>query len=418
MQDLPTVQRWNLAKRIAFRFVSSYFSIFFLAILVGYLPFGEAFIRKYDALCLAIVLGLEKHVFHTGYDIYLLEGGGISNTAFGTILFFCYLTLAAVATIVWSVLDRKRDDYARLRQWLRLVLRGSLAMAMIHYGILKLIPVQMIPPPLAVLRTRLGQLPPMRMLWLFVGSSPAYESFTGAAELLGGVLLLLPRTTLLGALVCCADMIMVVTLNFCYDVHVKLFSLHLLVMSFLLIAPDLRRLTDLLIFNRRVEPAEAPPLSAYRWLNRSLQILVALFGLYRIGTGFQEARERYAASHPPRPPLYGVWSVDELVVDGKDVPMFTDPQRWRWVTFQTPGSLSVEMMIGSSKTYPLALDMKSRRMVLGEEGQSAFSFQEPQPAVLILEGRLDGHRAHAKLSKMPLISTGLRWIFDPPPEER
>jgi uncharacterized membrane protein YphA (DoxX/SURF4 family) len=411
--------RWKLAKRVAFRFVFSYFSIYFFTTLVSYLPFGESLIRRYDALCYIVVLGLEKHVLHTGYDIYLLEGGGISNTAFGTLLFFCYVTLAAVATIVWSALDRKRDDYARLHQWLRLVLRWSLALTMIHYGILKVIPVQMIaPPPLGVLKERVGQLPPMRMLWVFIGSSPAYESFTGAAELLGGVLLLLPRTTLLGALICFADMAMVVTLNFCYDVHVKLFSMHLLVMSFLLIAPDLRRLADLLIFNRRVEPAEAPPLSTYRWLNRSLQVLVVLFGLYRIGTGLQEARERYAKFHPPRSPLYGVWSVDEFVVDGKDVPLFTDPQRWRWVTFQAPGSLSVELMIGSSKKYPLALDMKDRRMVLGKDGMSAFSFQEPQPAVLILEGQLDGHRTRAKLSKMPLISTGFHWIFNPPPEDR
>jgi hypothetical protein len=73
-------------------------------------------------------------------------------------------------------------------------------------------------------------------------------------------------------------------------------------------------------FNCRVEPVEAPPLSAYRWLNRSLQVLVVLFGLYGIGMGLQEARERYASFHPARPPLYGVWSVDEFVVDGKDVP--------------------------------------------------------------------------------------------------
>ncbi len=412
--------RWNLGKRIAFRFLFSYFSLFFFETLVNLIPFTDPLIRQYHALWYAVVVGLEKHVLHTGYEMFLLDGAvGISNTAFGTIMFFCYVAVAAVATVVWSVLDRRRDNYSRLHQWLRLVIRWSLALTMIHYGLLKIIPVQMMaPPPLGVLRARVGQLPPMRMLWIFVGSSPAYESFTGAAELLGGVLLLFPRTTLLGALVCFADMMMVVTLNFCYDVHVKLFSLHLLVMSALLIAPDARRLADLLIFNRRVEPAEAVPLSPHRWLNRSLQILVVLFGLYRIVTGLQEARERYARFYPPPPPLYGVWSVDEFVVDGKDIPLYTDPQRWRFVTFQSPGSLSVELMIGSSKKYPLNLDMKNRRMVLSQDGQSAFSFQKPKPAVLILDGQLDGHRTRAKLSQMPLTSTGFRWIFDPPPEDR
>jgi uncharacterized membrane protein YphA (DoxX/SURF4 family) len=413
------IVRWNLARRIGFRFLFCYFSLLFFSTLVGLIPFSNPFLRRYDALWYAIVAGLEKHVLHTGYEMYLLDDSvSISNTPFGTLLFSCYVAVGLLAAVVWSVLDRKRDDYERLYAWLRLVLRWFLAVTMIHYGALKIIPVQMPYPPPGVLRMRVGELAPMRMLWIFVGSSPAYESFTGAAEMLGGVLLLFPRTTLLGALVCFADMVMVVTLNMCYDVHVKLFSLHLLFISAFLIAPDFRRLTDLLIFNRRVEPSKETPLSTYPWLNRSLQVLVLLFGLYKIGTGFQEARERYAQWHPPEPPLHGVWSVEDFVVDGTDVPMFTDPQRWRWVTFWKPGSISVEVMIGATQKYPLSLDPKAHRMILGEDGRSAFSFQEPEPAVLILDGQLEGRRTHAKLRKMPLTSTGFRWIFDPPPEMR
>jgi hypothetical protein len=273
------------------------------------------------------------------------------------------------------------------------------------------------PLPLSYLTERVGELTPMRMLWMFMGSSPVYESLTGCAELLGGVLLLFPRTTLLGALICLADMAMVVTLNFCYDVHVKLLSLHLLAMSFLLVAPDLRRLGDLLIFNRRVEPAVTPPLSAHPWLNRSLQVLVVLLGLWEIGTTLPKARAQYVKMHPPRPPLYGVWSVEEFVVDGKDVPPFTDPRRWRSVTFSKPGNLWVELQIGSSQGYALDLDVKNGTMVLGKDGQSSFSFQEPEADVLILDGRLEGRRTQAKLRKMALISTGPHWIFIPPEED-
>jgi hypothetical protein len=409
--------RWNLAQRIAFRFVFSYFSLFLFTSVINLVPFSRFLLRRYGALWDFIVVWLEKHVLHTGYAIYLPDGG-IGNTAYGTILFFCYVTLAAVATVLWSLFDRRRENYARLHQWLRLLLRWSLAMAMIRYGIIKAIPSQMTAPlPLGYLTERVGDLTPMRMLWMFMGSSPAYESFTGCAELLGGVLLLFPRTTLLGALVSFADMVMVVTLNLCYDVNVKLFSMHLLVMAFLLIAPDLQRLADLLIFNRRVEPAVALPLSAHRWLNRSLQVFVLLFGLYAIERGFQTARARYERMHPPRPPLYGVWSVEEFVIDGRDVPLFTDPQRWRSVTFNRPGKLGVELMIGSSKGYSLALDMKNRTMILGQTGQSAFSFSEPEADVLILDGRLEGRPAHAKLRRMALTSTGFHWIFVPLEED-
>ena len=56
----------------------------------------------------------------------------------------------------------------------------------------------------------------------------SYEIFAGCAETLGGILLLTPRTTTLGALVCLADMIQVFMLNMTYDVPVKLFSFHLI----------------------------------------------------------------------------------------------------------------------------------------------------------------------------------------------
>ena len=38
----------------------------------------------------------------------------------------------------------------------------------------------------------------MGLLWTFMGHSPAYSAFTGAAEALAGALLLFRRTTLLG----------------------------------------------------------------------------------------------------------------------------------------------------------------------------------------------------------------------------
>jgi len=425
------VERWNLAQRIGFRFVFSYAVLFFLTDWVaGLVPFHEFLIEKYNAFWLAVILWLERHVLHTGYEIYLLDQeGGISNTAFGSILFLCYVALAAFAAILWSVLDRKRAHYQRLHQWFRFLLRFSLALAMIHYGTLKAIPSQMIaPPPLFLLTQRIGDLTPMRLLWIFMGASPAYESFTGCAELLGGLLLLLPRTTLLGALICFADMTTVFVLNMTYDVHVKLFSFHLLFMSALLIAPDVRRLADLFLFNRRVEPAEAPPLFARKGWNRAPTIFLLLYGLYRMGMGFHTAHQRYEKVHPPAPPLYGVWSVEEFAVDGKTVPPFTDPQSWRWAMFSKPGKLTVERMIGSLQTYGLDLDMKSRTMVLRDfEGKddlgwrADFSFAEiaePESDVLLLDGRMDSRAMRVKLRKMALNDQRFHWIFIPPEEDR
>lgn len=434
-EDFGAASRWHLATRIAFRFLCLYFLLFFITNQpVFVIPCGDRFNRFYCGLWYPVVLWVGRQVLHLSQKISA-EGCGINNSAYGWVLFLCYVALAVAGTVIWSVLDRRRARYERLHQWFRLLLRFWLASAMIHYGLIKVIPTQMIaPPPLSVLMFRVGDLAPNYLLWWFIAASPAYEIFTGLAELVGGLLLLTPRTTLLGAMVCAADMLTVFMLNMSYDVIVKLYSLHLLVMAVILLAPNLRRLANLFVFNRRVERSKAPPLFARPWPNRAPHIVLFVLGLYVIGLNVDYAKQRDRHVHPPRPPLYGVWSVEEFAVDGKEVPLFTDPNRWRWVFFSKPGSLSVELMIGSMDAYALDLERGKKAMTLvkyleDEKGTTVkdaqgkprrlpnwradFVLAEPEADALTLEGRLEGHRTRMKLRKMALIGRNFHWIIDP-----
>jgi hypothetical protein len=257
---------------------------------------------------------------------------------------------------------------------------------MIGSGISRLIPVQMPPPfPFDFLR-RLGELTPMELLWTFIGASPTFQSFTGLAGLAGGLLLLFPRTALLGALICAANLLMAVTLSLCYDLPFTPYLSFLLLLAVLLIAPDLRRLANLFLLDRAVEPAEEPVTA------RSPQLVMLLLALCVIVWTSISAGLRFKELYPPKPPFYGAWSVEEFAVNGEEVPMFTDPDRWQRVAIQEPGALDVELMIGSRKRFPKA----------------AFSFAQPEPDVLILEGR----RMRAKLRRMPLSSSWFHWILD------
>jgi hypothetical protein len=419
----PTIvegPRWSPATRIAFRFFFSYFLLtFILDWAISFLPFHGYLLGKYTELWYAVVVWLERHLLHTGYEVYQLDGAaGISNTYYGTVVCLCCLAIAAIATAAWSALDRRRLQYTWLHQLFRYLLRFILATIMIHYGVLKIIPVQMTsPPPLGVLTQPLGDLTRMRLLWIFTGASPAYETLVGCAELLGAVLLLLPLTTLLGSVICAANLSMVFVLNMCYDVHVKLISLHLLVMALLLVAPDVPRLANVFLLNRGIEPARTPPLFSNRWLDRAPHLLLLLFGLYTIGTGFQESWERYKRFHPPRPPLYGIWNVEELAVDGREVSADRS-DRWRRLIFQIPGTLSADPMAGSRERYTLGLNPKDRTLVLGGPKTARFTFAEPAEDELVLMGELDGHPARVKLRKMALISRPFHWIFDAPKEDR
>ncbi|HET9225926.1 MAG TPA: hypothetical protein VFR31_04625, partial [Thermoanaerobaculia bacterium] len=325
------------------------------------------------------------------------------NDSYAWVRFFCTLAFAGVAAAVWSVLDRNRLRYERLYPWLRFLLRYMLAGAMIRYGAIKVIPSQMIaPPPLGALQQRLGDIFPNHVLWWTVGASPAFETASGLAELLGGVLLLVPRTTLLGALISAANMLLVFLLNIFYDVPVKLGSLTLLMMAVILVAPDVPRLADMFFFHRRVERSRVPPLFRRKWLDRIPHILLFLFGLYSVKSGLEWGAERYKTMNPPRSPFYGLWSVEGFARDGREVPLYTEPDRWRFVTFRTPGSLGVEQMAGARKNYELGVNMDRKTMTL-DPPLGSFSFTRPEKDVIVLDGQLEGRRVRAKLRKVPLI---------------
>ncbi len=143
----------------------------------------------------------------------------------------CFLVIAAVGTIVWSLLDRNRPNYQRLQKWFMVYLRLVLATTMIPYGATKIFPWQFPAPTLSKLVQRYGDSSPMGLLWTFMGASRSYSFFGGATELLAGMLLVVPRLATLGALVCIGVMSNVLMLNLGYDVPVKLGSIHLLLMA-------------------------------------------------------------------------------------------------------------------------------------------------------------------------------------------
>src|SRR5260370_38613996 len=113
----------------------------------------------------------------------------------------------------------------------------------------------------------------------------------GFMEPIGGVLLFIPRLALLGAMVTFADAVQIFTLNMTYDIPVKLFAFHLILMSLVLIAPEARRLLNVLVLDRAAAPSAQPALVQGLRARRILVAAQILFGAYLIGMGFAEARQ-------------------------------------------------------------------------------------------------------------------------------
>jgi uncharacterized membrane protein YphA (DoxX/SURF4 family) len=417
--------RWGLAKRVVFRFVCAYLVLYNIPFPLGEPTFTSTLVEKYENLWHPVVQWVGKHVLRLSYDITVFTNGS-GDTTYDYVRALCFLAIAAFATLVWSVLDRRRPGYARLYDWLRLYVRFALGLTMIVYGSVKLIPLQMPAPYLTRLLEPYGDSSPMGLLWTFVGASPAFEMLTGGVEILGGLLLILPRTTLLGAVVCLADTAFIFTLNMCYDVPVKLYSFHLVLMSLFLVAQDSGRLANVFLLNRPVEPAAPRPLFKRRRLERGALVFQIVFGLYLLGFSLHGAyqQSKVYGFNAPKPPLYGIWVVDEFTADGQTrPPLTTDAARWQRVIFQTPKSVMVQPMTGPNQPFTLELNEGAKTLTLGKRDdpnwKAVLTYRDEGEGRMAIEGDFDGHATRALLtrfddSKFLLKSRGFNWIQERP----
>src|SRR4051794_33443465 len=214
---------WPLWQRVLFRFFCVYFVLqvepwnFFRAI-----PGVSFVLRPYDAATDWLVRTGNAPVFHVRETLVPQNGSG--DTSYAWAQLWVFLSLAAVACIVWSVIDRKRLQYDRASYWLRLIVRYYIAGAALSYGIIKLFMLQMPFPTVSQLATPLGDLLPMRFSWLFIGYSAPYQIFSGAMETVAGLLLLPRRTVTAGLFAATGAFTNVVMINYAYDVPVKLYA--------------------------------------------------------------------------------------------------------------------------------------------------------------------------------------------------
>jgi len=145
--------------------------------------------------------------------------------------------------LVWSVVDRRRMEYRVLLEWLQRTVSLLLAYVLFSYGTDKVFPLQF--GRLSQVRSeRVGDLDRFNMLWTFMAASTPYTVFSGAMEILAGLLLLVRRSETAGALLSIGVLTNVLVLNLAYDVPVKLLSSHLRVFALFLpgLLPDSRSL--------------------------------------------------------------------------------------------------------------------------------------------------------------------------------
>jgi hypothetical protein len=269
-----------------------------------------------------------------------------------------------------------------------------------------------------------GHFSPMGVLWYSIGASRPYEIFAGCAELTGGMLLFVPRTATLGALICLADTIQIFTLNMSYDVPVKLFSFHLILLSLFLLAPEARRLLNVLLLGRGAGPSTQLALGR---TPRAVRIGLAaqvVFGAWIVAMNLYSAKQAWTqyGGGAPKSPLYGIWNVEQLSIDGVvRSPLVTDYDRWRRVIFDRPTSAAFQRMDDTFAMFGAKVDTSHKSIALtrGATQGGRFTYEQPAPDRLTLAGELDGRTLQMTLQLVDrhsflLVNRGFNWIQEYP----
>ncbi len=347
-----------------------------------------------------------------GLDVPPFEPTGSGDQLWCYLQALANVLIAVVVAIVWSWRSQARA-YPRLADASITVLRFTLAAIMIGYGMAKLVPMQFPPLWLGRYDDTLGTMSPMGLLWTFMGQSQAYVHFAGAAEVLGSVLLLWRRTYVIGAAILIGVMTNVVLLNVCYDVCVKLFSLTILVLLFVLVAPQARRLAGAMLgYAAREVPPRVRGTVAAEGVRRALKIIAILMiavYAYRhwvVGDWLRAWRTPTV--------LQGSWRAERVWIDGVErAPLFTDNARWRKLIFHEYG-LTIRFATDRREHMRVEVDPKAQTIVVSKGVfRNVWQFERPDDDHLVI------HSAHVDAELVrepePLLKTrGFQWVQEAP----
>jgi uncharacterized membrane protein YphA (DoxX/SURF4 family) len=417
-------REWNFAQRFGFRFALIYTLLYTYPGPLDELP-GVDFLRDAsNALWRVVVPWVGAHVLRLANPVSTRPSGS-GDKLFDWVQVFTMLCLAVIGATIWTVIARRHVVHRRLLAAFQIYLRFTLASILFGYGFDKVVPNQFEPMNPVRLTQYFGEAAPGGFAWSFLGFSVMYEVFAGAGEVLAGMLLLFRRTTTLGAIIGTAVLTNVFMLNMSYDIPVKQFSFHLLLMCAFLVACDAPRLLNVFVRQRPADPPRYPELFGTRRSLLVARVAGTALGLWMIGGHFSSELRGFLqyGRGAKQSPLYGIFEVDQVVKNGVvQTPLLTDSTRWRRLSVG-PFRATIRMATDSLVPYRVSPDtVKHTATFLSGPDTTkkvVLSYAFPDTEHLVLRGRFGADSVEMMLrrrreSSFLLVSRGFHWINEVP----
>jgi uncharacterized membrane protein YphA (DoxX/SURF4 family) len=334
------------------------------------------------------------------------NGYGSGDTTYNYLQLFWNIIFVAIFTFPLYYVIQKKNIVTHARYFFLLLLRIYLAIMMLVYGISKVFPSQF--PPISLLRLSqpYGESSPMGLAWTFMQYSHAYAAFTGFAEIIGAILLLWRRTSTFGALILVGVMANVVMMNFCYDIPVKLSSLHLLIAAAIIMWNDRVRILDFVI-NRQSEPKEDTMYFADSKARKNFALVTTGFKVLVVGGILAIFSFTYFSSNAiSKDILMGSYDVQNPV-DGK----FSN------ITFDY-GRASIRMLDNSETMYSAEIDTTLKvinlRLRDKQEVAKSFKYSIGKNGLELMSDTTQIKLRKKTKEDFLLMKRGFRWINETP----
>ncbi|MFY0603206.1 MAG: hypothetical protein JXQ93_04605 [Flavobacteriaceae bacterium] len=417
--------KWSLFQKISFRFIFIYFGLYISTFYISYIPYTTSFVRWLTYNIQSIPVWVADKFM--GIKITVFPNGS-GDTTYNYVEVLTFFMLAVIAVIIWSVIDKRRANYKRLLLFFSIYVCYYVAINMFSYGFSKIFYLQFSAPSLSRLLQPYGSSSPMGIAWVFMGASKTYTMFSGFAEVLGGLLLLHRRTRTFGALTVFCVMLNVFMMNMSYDIPVKLFSFHLMIMMLFVSLLGYKRIVNLFGLKKALQIT--PPVSKYfknRRMSLSTWVLKLIFLSYStyvvIDNNLSYANQTY---NSPKPILYGIYDVDTYVLNKDTIPpLLTDKIRWKKIISDGKwfsDYIIVKGMNDQTTWYKQDIDTinNTLEMVSTRDSTNVYNFHYiKKDSVLSFKGLWNQDSVEIKmkefdLKKFRLTNRGFHWINEYP----
>ncbi len=407
-------ENWSLPSKLIFRLVTSYLALYIILMFLS--PLMEIPFRWIGTTILGI---------NYSYDV---RGNGSGDNTYAYITLFVSAVLAVLVFILWSLIDKKRKSYNQLQYWFFVILRVFLVAFMLLYGIVKVFQIQFQPPSLVKLLQPLGELSPMGLAWTYMGYSKGFGIFAGAMEIIGGLLLIPKRSVTLGAFIIIGVMSQVFMMNLMFDIPVKLFSLHLVLMALVLFISDSKKFFYVFITKKgTIENQSYHPINekGYHKIIFWIKTVFVSFILI-VGSIFAYQGQQNFRAYTDKPPLlYGIWETDLFIKNSDTIsPLLTAKSRWRYLIIEREGVAHVKTMNDILWRYTFEIDSTHKKISMFKQNDTkdslnlTYRFIDNKYTIQI-KGRLENDSievklTHKDLANFPLKTRGFHWINERP----